>query len=71
MTEGKLRLGVLRYMVYLINAIVSCLVSHTTRSGDKENVEKTWNIPCILCFMSADESEQPIPIQELADSIVP
>jgi hypothetical protein len=29
------------------------------------------NIPCILCFMSADESEQPIAIQELADGVIP
>jgi hypothetical protein len=40
------------------------------RSGDKEN-DESMNIPCILCFMSADESEQPIPIQELADGVVP
>jgi len=48
-TEGKLRLGVLRYMVYLDLMQDSVLGFH----GKLENM----NVPCILRFMSADEGE--------------
>jgi len=40
-------------------------------NGETRTVEITMNVPCTLCFVCSDETEQPIPIQELADSVVP
>ena len=59
-------------MVYLILMKDSVFGSHKTDMEEKGQQElENMNVPRVLGFMSADESEQSIPIQELADGVIP